>query len=177
MAHVVPRVKFIKVEVDDVELEYPTEENLSIEKIFSETNLYGQQNLIDVLNFIKNNASITNYLASSENTVTTNVGNWVNIPGLSLTPTISGTYIVMCFVLCSHSLNNGLGNFALAKNGVRETTTISPFTFASKNSTNVVPFIKTISINGTTDTITAQWDDANGSLTATNRYLFMLRVV
>jgi hypothetical protein len=173
----IPEIKFKKVEVDGVELDFPTEEILALEKIVSIENLFGQQNLKDVLTYIQENASITNFLATSDIEVENNVGSWVDVPDLSLTPDVAGTYIVMCFILCSHSLNNGLGDFALAKNGTRETSTITNFSFATKNNTYVVPFVKIVSVNGTTDTIAAQWDDVSGRLTATNRYLFMLRTV
>lgn len=168
------KVKF--VEKDGIELEYPEEIDFALEEIFSKTQLFGQQNLLDVLNFIRNNASIVNYLTSSDTLVTNNTGTYLDIPDMTLTPDVAGQYIIMAFAVTSHSLNNGLAEFALTENGVINPTTETNIAYNAKNTSLVVPMIKIANVNGTTDTISMQYRDISGTVRATNRYLFMLRI-
>ena len=172
----IPERKVKLVEVDGEDLEYETEVNLSLEKIFSETNMFGQQNLFDVINYVRNNASIVNFLDSADNLVTTNVGAWTDIPDMEITPANNGTYIVMAFIVTSHSSNNGLASFALAKNGIREASTVTNISYSAKNTSLVIPMIKVEIADDVADTFTMQWIDVSGTVRATNRYLFMIRI-
>ena len=170
------KIKIKATEINDQELEYETEKVLSIENIVSEALLFGQQDLTQVLNFIKNNASLNNYVAIANSIVETNSTAYVDVPDLIITPNVAGTYIVITALKTAHTQANNYGYYILSKNNIDIANTETTLYFASKDLTLTALAASQVVFNGTTDNIKMKWKSGGGKLDGLTRFILMFRV-
>lgn len=168
-------IKVKAVEVNGQELAYAEEKTLSVENIITESNIYGQNDLTQILDYIKNNAALNNYIQIANGLVMTNSTVYVDLPGLAITPDTAGTYICLSAVNTYHQNNNRLSYFDIEKNDIPITSSESILYHLDKNVTLTAIALAEVTVNGTTDEIKVKWHTNNNTLNATTRFLFMLR--
>jgi hypothetical protein len=111
---------------------------------------------------------IPDFSVNSTTSQTTSSTTAVNIPGMTITPNIAGTYYVMFQAVARVTNANRTMNFQLALNGTLVTNSRATHNITQANMDISVFSSAIISFNGTTDTVTAQYFVSANSVTAPN---------
>lgn len=103
--------------------------------------------------------------AIANGSISTTSGTLINITGMTLTPTIAGTYQVTFTTNFRVSNANRIATFDVALNGTTVTNSTNAITVKTANQDVPITIIVLVTVNGTSDTITARYARSANTLT------------
>jgi hypothetical protein len=171
----IPIIKVGAWEIDGQELDVPTETNLSVENIHSTSLLYGLNNLIDILEYVRNSSSVITYNKVSETTFTTSSATPVNLTSLNIVPD-TGWYKADFFANASHSANNNVISCGIYLDGVLVTSSVARAQTTGSNYSIILSSQTVFYTPGDKTVEVRVARNSGGTLTITNRSLCLIKV-
>jgi hypothetical protein len=120
------------------------------------------------------NTSIPYFSVTTTDTQSTTSATAINIPGVTITPDVSGIYYAIFLTLGRSSNNNRTVGVQLAVNGTQVPNSLSSYNIASANFDITLFSSAIVTCNGTTDTVTAQFFISAQTVTLSNQKILTL---